>query len=93
MLSEKLKLLSDRINESVFDTTYQETTNDSGDEEATAESTNMNEEDDDDDDQVMPNDLDDGDDVEMDDEGGRARRVEALMHKIASWKRPFPQMH
>ena len=46
MLSEKSKLLSDRINESVFDTTYQETINDSGEEEATAESTNMNEEDD-----------------------------------------------
>ena len=93
MLSEKLKLLSDRINESVFDTTYKETTNDTAsDDETTAESTNMNEEDDDDDDQVVPSDLDG--DVEMDDdEEGRVRRVEALMHKITSWKRPFPEMH
>ena len=93
ILSEKLKLLSDRINESVFDKTYQETTNDAAsDDETTAESTNMNEEEDDDDDQVVPSDLDG--DVEMDDdEEGRVRRVEALMHTITSWKRPFPEMH
>ena len=68
------------------------TTNDASDDETTAENTNTNE-DDDDDDQEVPSDLDGDDDVEMDDEEGRARRVEALVYKIASWKRPFPEMH
>ena len=86
MLSEKLKLLSDRINESVFDTAFQDTTNDSSDDD-TAES--MNEDEDDPD---VPSDLD-GDDVEMGDEESRARRVEVLIYKIANWRRPFPTMH
>lgn len=91
MLSEKLTLLTNRINESVFDTTFRDTTNDASDDE-TAETTNMDEEDEDDEDhQEVPG--GDDDDVEMDDEEGRARRVEALICNIANWRRPFPEMH
>eukprot|EP00794_Sanderia_malayensis_P002757 gene2757-3187_t len=48
------------------------------------------------DDEGMPSDFDDGD-VEggemMDDEAGRALRVDTLIYKIANWKRNVPTMH
>eukprot|EP00794_Sanderia_malayensis_P012543 gene12543-13829_t len=87
MLSEKLKQLSEKINASVFDTAFQEAKDDASDDDSDVDNN---------DDEDMPSDFDDGD-VEggemMDDEAGRALRVDTLIYKIANWKRNVPTMH
>eukprot|EP00794_Sanderia_malayensis_P003894 gene3894-4439_t len=87
MLSEKLKQLSEKINASVFDRAFQEAKDDDSDDDSDVENN---------DDEDMPSDFDDGD-VEggemMDDEAGRALRVDTHIYEIANWKRNVPTKH
>ena len=89
MLSEKLQLLSDKINHSVFDK--------NGRSEASNDGTNFSNAENEDGavDHDVPGNLEGygGDTAGASDNKEQARRVEALIYKIANWRRPIPKMH